>query len=202
MKQLELLEEDAARDTPKGDVGAHLRKDAIIGHQRLIRSSSVPLIPSGDVPDEGGNHWPSACNPMHSVALRSRPMCGMMMRGNQHVIRIRGHQSSAHHEWDDDERIVEHEAFSQLHAPQAARRDDQDELEVQQPARKHLMRDAISGHQWSLAVISGHQWRPSVDVSGISVACEIAARSHLHRIFAHHREEHRDRFRMHDELPT
>jgi hypothetical protein len=41
-----------------------------------------------------------------------------------------------------------------------------------------------------------------VDVSGISVACEIAARSHLHRIFAHHREEHRDRFRMHDELPT
>ena len=33
MKQFELLEEDAARNTPKGDVGAHLRRDAIIGHQ-------------------------------------------------------------------------------------------------------------------------------------------------------------------------
>ena len=79
-----------------------------------------------------------------SAALNCKPMSGMMMRGNQHA--IRGRQSSAHHEWDDDEGIVEHETFSQLHAPQAARRDDQDELDVQQPARKHLMRDAINGH--------------------------------------------------------
>ena len=62
-----------------------------------------------------------------------------------HQQAVRGTQLQAH-EWDDDEGIVEHEAFSQLHAPQAARRDDQDELDVQQPARKHLMRDVISGH--------------------------------------------------------
>ena len=68
MKQLELLEEDAARDTPKGYVGAHLRRGAIRRHQRLIRGSSVPIIPSGVVPDEGGNNWPSAGSPRHSIA--------------------------------------------------------------------------------------------------------------------------------------
>ena len=93
---------------------------------------------------------------MQSAALSQvRTMSGMMMRGNQHA--IRGPQSSAHHEWDDDERIIEHEAFCQLDSPHASRRDDQDELDVEQPTREHLMRDAISGHrcnQWPSVVIS------------------------------------------------
>ena len=134
--------------------------------------------------------------------------------GHQHA--IRGPQSSAHHEWDDDERIIEHEAFCQLDSPHASRRDDQDELDVEQPTREHLMRDAISGHQMQSVAISGHQqaarehlMRDAINGHHWSLATikgrqwhQWPARSHLDRIFAHHREEYRDRFRMYDELPT
>jgi hypothetical protein len=83
MKQLELLEEDAARDTPKGDVGAHLRRDAIIGHQtsseahqRLISTNHSKWSRTRG----GGHSW--------AISRQSAALSCPQLQA---------------HEWDDDE---------------------------------------------------------------------------------------------------